>query len=902
MLKIYINSNLIDIDEKTTVALNYTATDLESPAAVKNAYSKTISIRGTKNNNRIFSNLWKLDNQYGVLNPKKRVDCVITNDDIVVHKGYIQLNTIVKQNDDITYSFTFFGNTGDFFYNLMYNDEGKEKTLYDLYFGFKKNYQTMTKEEEANDTLMQWNALTIYNQWADLNDNKEVDIVAVPTYQGLYDDFDNDKILLNAYNMPTGYTNIFNVTGGTSKEGFYLVESGRELTEWEMRNFRAQQQIPSIKISKVFEAICNPENNGGYEVEIDDDIKTSDYYTKSYMTLSKINFEESNAINCKIPLFFNSSVIFVNNHFNEYWLADANNNIIFDVHSLLKPQLELDILPVIHIFENNPIYDEIFLSYKKNNSTYVAGIGVTIEVYNTSNALEGVSPTYFYTTTKSNIDIESTTWRNRLSAQMGVAANNIRYVYSEPFPRIVNLEGNYFSGDEHLKINLDLNYSNSNKKIKIKIGYFSVGTQIDQLNIYAHKGSRFEQYDPDEYSIAAPFSTDFVSGIYEGDADGTKTTNVNKNMLLGATPSPYKFLTDFAKLFALKFESDNFNKKIKITKHSNYFLNEIKDIENQIDYGQQYTLTPYVTDKKWNEISLEESETYASYLYSKKVKNNKYGSKKINTQVDFTSEVDEILDSTTFKQGIPYILNSQTFNNINITNTNTLYPAVALLNKYKTTSWKNNDDAVEVEQYGYANYNTLPNTDDKFGTKICAFDKENATVDISHTLVMLNKIIDVNNQNFAISDNIEEMYTLNGNPCHLLSYWSSYIVKNGIFVPIPNYHLPTFPLFSTISSGGTAMQIGVPEYTFTSTENTDENNTIYNQFWKKWYEDFYSENATKVEIYVFVKENNLNSLFKKFYSFGGSIWILNKITDWNVTSDKPTKCEFIRVKNKNNYF
>jgi len=42
-------------------------------------------------------------------------------------------------------------------------------------------------------------------------------------------------------------------------------------------------------------------------------------------------------------------------------------------------------------------------------------------------------------------------------------------------------------------------------------------------------------------------------------------------------------------------------------------------------------------------------------------------------------------------------------------------------------------------------------------------------------------------------------------------------------------------------------------------------------------------------------------MLRRFYWFDNAIWRLNTITDWNISSYAPTKCEFVKVMDVNNY-
>ena len=61
-------------------------------------------------------------------------------------------------------------------------------------------------------------------------------------------------------------------------------------------------------------------------------------------------------------------------------------------------------------------------------------------------------------------------------------------------------------------------------------------------------------------------------------------------------------------------------------------------------------------------------------------------------------------------------------------------------------------------------------------------------------------------------------------------------------------------------------------------------------------------NTKKVECYVvFPPHLDMRQEMRKFYLFDRTLWVLNKVTDYDATKEASVKCEFIRVNLKGNY-
>lgn len=182
----------------------------------------------------------------------------------------MQLNDISIQENNITYNITLYGGIGDFFYGLKYKEDGTEKTLADLRFFVEDNSGNVLPENEELDfevtkTLVAQSFEKDYNYGG----NKLLDYIAfVPAYNGIYEDFDSGKCLINTSGSQS---EIFPTTapgGYTTYNGYGLASLEKDYTEWEMRDLRSYHQRPAIKVDKLIETICRQENSG-YNVTYD---------------------------------------------------------------------------------------------------------------------------------------------------------------------------------------------------------------------------------------------------------------------------------------------------------------------------------------------------------------------------------------------------------------------------------------------------------------------------------------------------------------------------------------------------------------------------------------------------------------------------------------------------------
>ena len=146
------------------------------------------------------------------------------------------------------------------------------------------------------------------------------DVIFVPCYQGLYEDFDSKSMLVSTRmqndtdfggyiasdtksrlltSFPDSFTKseqtFTTLNSDLNNEGldkFGLVKISRDIDPWEAGELRVKEMPIAIRLSKLMAAISNPVNNGGYNVEWDESIKATPYWNYSWIMLSTLKQEK----------------------------------------------------------------------------------------------------------------------------------------------------------------------------------------------------------------------------------------------------------------------------------------------------------------------------------------------------------------------------------------------------------------------------------------------------------------------------------------------------------------------------------------------------------------------------------------------------------------------------------
>ena len=228
---LYIKGKYVDVDDDQLFLFTYSNNSVESPEAIKNNYSKTITVKGTPNNNKLFDELYLLDSVINRFDTSKREEFELYDNGNLIESGYVKLNSIKYEKNNPSYEITLYGMLGDFFYKLAYKDDSNdvELSLKDLQYNYKRlpvllglgdnaptqNVDNISEHVDETKTLFNWNSDFIWNSWLmqftdkypHQNDCWEDFVTAAPVYSGYNEDFDNDVVVTNM-NYPKKYEGI----------------------------------------------------------------------------------------------------------------------------------------------------------------------------------------------------------------------------------------------------------------------------------------------------------------------------------------------------------------------------------------------------------------------------------------------------------------------------------------------------------------------------------------------------------------------------------------------------------------------------------------------------------------------------------------------------------------------
>lgn len=400
------------------------------------------------------------------------------------------------------------------------------------------------------------------------------------------------------------------------------------------------------------------------------------------------------------------------------------------------------------------------------------------------------------------------------------------------------------------------------------------------------------------------------------DRDNISPTSAKMSDLITLDITPADFLIGLAKTFGLVFVYDKVSKTVTIDTRFAYYQNTVEDISDLVENKRE--LTPVLAEAK-NYI-FQPAKVFGKFAEEYEDKYGKtYGSQWANTGFDFDAEPIEVLENYPFN-GAPDALESSAYYQVfggetspsDIQHYLNYYFKFAMM---EDTSWKlyytdgNGDESSQecemtITPYIHPfHYDKETNNNFRHFITMPQFHKADNKADGGDgVLLFFNGTMETptdyshnNTIKFHLSDDSNAMLLLTeGEPCWDVSIYSSNVVD---VTGIPYFRR------SRLYSGSIyqCLEFGQPQEVAT-TDVPGASTMLYYTRWKSYLEDKFNLDTKGVKVKVNLNGRKVDeSLFRKFYFFDGSLWVLNKISNHSLTTYDLTECEFIQVQDKNHY-
>lgn len=884
-IELYLGDERVEFSTEPQILMTYTTEDTLNPTAVKNNFSKTLTIEGTPNNNRIFGHYYDVTKVISTgFNPAKRVPFTLWNNGEKVETGYLKLDRVRRNNGRITYDTTLYGGLGDFLYNLSTDADGNKLTLADLDYGI--------------DMSMVVNKTTVGDAWEHIAGNYKDEIYDyinfAPCYNGIPDNFAADKVAINTYELPTQWgietaKTVDDVNYG-SVGGWILGELNKPMDEWQMRDLRSHLQRPVINFRKVLEACFDENNNGGYEVELDERFfnNKNPYYNNVWMTLPMMG-----------EVVSQEDAVAVMDSDGNYTLSGLNKgeDFTFSLPFNLNAECSYDkaeLYTGARLWDHDA--DEYFI--QTNAAYYVQAV-----VYDKNDRAVGGSPIYiFYSSVHEDIDYDfvyTTDYDGALKYTTGTFKkfSTGYYIFNKQNYKI-EIPNMIYEDGMYIKINSDVSI-------------------VDKGTLKGYGGRLWN--NPKGYWYPDPVEMEKIAhvatvgfGYDSAELKKNKLTyELDKDVLLMTEHTPCDYLLSYCKMFNLHIVKDKVEDVIRIMTRGTFYNGEMVDISSDIDVEDDVETIPLTFNAKWYKFAAPmDDESQLAELYKTNY-GTEFGSQRVDTNYNFDSSVNDLFEDSVFQGGVMQRKIDRSF----VTNYYGGYdgvPAPAFLfNGFQPILYDSEYETTEATHINAKFSGTGVRWYDRglyldFMPKVQFNNKDNEPVDGKDVLLFFNgtKVqadTDATFLGYMLTDDIPQFEQLNdGEPCWI--YTTETTDKGGAVVSRIVLDIPQFSRYITENDWITySWDFGTPQEIYVDGYNIDTSSDIYHRYWANYVRDRYNVNTRTVTCKVNLKGRIDGDTLRRFYWFDNSYWVLNRIIDYNPMSSDKTKCEFVQVNDMGNY-
>lgn len=811
-------------------------------------------------------------------NPMKRVPFLLYVDEMVVERGYCQLTAITRKGRDYTFSVSLFGGLGEFFYNLQTGSDGESRKLSDLDFG--------------SDLGFKINAAHVQQVWDDMIGGTLPTVGFVPMHNGVPKNIDADKVLVKGGGLPASVTDGGNTY--SAKDGYILASAERKYTEWEIGDLRSYLQRPALRLKDFFSAVFNPSNNGGWTVVADPlwFDSSNPYYENTYILLPQLNVEESTddvcddgtvtpfsdypATSTKVStLGLNSGCMTIVSDYVDM-SAQASNAYL----SLSLPVQ----LALTGVSAQGPLYMTNRVSHHTENKT----ICMMAAAYDDQNNLLAVSNRYVFT---------SKSHRNE--------TGDVKKPAAPVSTTDAQIDG-YFDYDydaNEYRFRLDENPADTFALLIEKIQRPSSALHRVQVKFYIQMTTdgiptvnrwRYGDNLGNVYVSNTQFQCRILSGSNNSlklvePTQYSSDSQVNQTALLNSLDvTPLDLLLSVTKTFGLMWLQDNQENTVRLMQRPTYYTGEVRDIHDRIDYSKGLKVTPVSAESNNYVLANEYPETDLSEAY-KSDHGRTYGEVRLSVGYDFGKDKVEMMEKVKLLGYVDGALSGAGY--WSYRNADGNIPSI-ISGGIKVTYYHDSGGTTDTKDIDYNLFNVSAlekRNSIPLGVACQNDDGEEKGEEVAPSLVFLSG--GKADGTYYLSDDISAMATLNNGPCWI---WDESRTPARI---------PKFGRVATFSGETYSLDFGTPRMTYYIPEvSLAPEQAIYHRYWEKYLTDLLSRDTKKVEAYVvFPPHLDMREEMRKFYLFDRTLWVLNKVTDYDATKTQSVKCEFIRVNLKDSY-
>lgn len=878
-IDLYIAGQLADLSDQSFVLFNYAFADLQDPTVVKNEWSQQVTLPGTPSNNLIFDHYYRPDRTTGGgFNAlKKTAFAIYADTGEILQQGYCRLDEVSRAGRIVTgYKVTLFGGLGSFFYGLSYRDDGEKMTLADL------PYLTALGGEDELDfainvsavttawTRLQHSPIETTNIWDILN--------FAPCYEGVPEgDFDADKLWgqRGGLNLPaqTGYQ------GAGSGNSYTTVKLSRKVTGWEAHDLRSYLQRPVISMRGILEGIKNWAGWQGYTFDYSD-IPASEYNTL-WKTLPDIpslgTFRKDSGNLVASASFHPGTAVKV----ADYYLSGLGSYIGVVINASIATRL----------YWYSSVYPTAKLNYGTTKASFLFCELVAYSAGTPRSMVLCIGPD---TVTPDAADLA-----NRLNFSPVAQPSSWSYLGTQP---IRPATGEYrIPGD--IVFNMT---STGTTRYELHVTAFACvgnfnGSYWFVSSFGGGNSSVVTLYDGGGSAIVPDGGSEAMAGsipdvfVYSRPQMPRSGAALGKGTLLRSKHTPAEYLLGWAKLQGYVFRFDTASKTVYLERRNTFYNTGLDaiDLSKRVDRSKGVTIAPLNLQAKWYDFGVEVAPGAFAAEYDANY-GRPYGWQRVNTGYDFDSAVVNLFEGSPYRSAACVTAHGPTWCSLNQG-----IPPLFFEAGHKYTLWSTGDGSPKEFDVPALDpntartwYNSNNNGYDIEGvTRLELVAADGKGVDGEDILVEYQGTESY--IRFSLSDDSQDMLDANENKACWFPYTGPYSTRA----------IPTFSRYSIVAGEvtrsldfGTPQEVDIPEISFKDDSN------LYDRAWSAYMADRLSLDTKVLRCAVDLRGLQVGQeLLRRFFWWDDALWVLGKIDNYSLTTWDLAQCEFIQVRDTNNY-
>lgn len=870
-IKLYLDGTRADLADDGFVLLNCALQNLTNPASVRNSWTQDIVLPRTDTNDRIFGDSFRLDRIAGDggtgadFNASRKLPfSIYTETGEILFAGYAKLTGVSSEG----YAVGLYGGLGEFIYALSYDSNGEKRSLASLDYGVDLDFDIT--------------AAAVADAWARLDgDTSKPEMWDVinfaPCYNGIPEDFQADKALIEPELVGVDTANPPVLDGEqcylTKGGGKALLDLGRDMDEWQVHDLRSYLQRPVLNVRKLLAAIADPNNNGGWDVDLSDlsGVAALDTWLTRPLLPSLGTYKQTTGgVTISFQQYTAGNVI------ARFALADVPAGT--DITAKVKCDLRLSVAGASPHTPLRPYH-------WRNAQSYVPSgweqqiIFAQAVAYASDNTLVAAGPVKsFY---KSNADISP----SALAEKVGYIPKGDGEFAAPSGDHGYALSGGYYFRQRDLECEVT---GADIARIEMEV-YIYYAHLHGAIVVHSAAGSVLWDDDGNQYTGTGATATS-GSGTATGTTADTLRSgaHITKEMLLSTEGTPADYLLALCKMCGLYIVADAASRSVKILTRATFYDGTTLDLTGRVDRAS-IKIQPLAFDAKWYEFKHESVGGRWEQEYEKTA-GVQYGIQRVDTGYDFDANTKDVLAGSVLKSAAAVQDRGLWWYYAYDADTAWMWFGPTMESGKEFTLWDADGQAHEAPAPSPTDAATpIPYNPGWPGYDIDSRaefrDAEDKAVDGADVLLFFN-YVSAPIDDFNITDDTPAMDSLLGGPCWLVE-------TNNVGLEIPNFTRYTH----RGQDPETLLDFGYPREVDIQKINYAAGDTLYGLYWQSYIHDRLSVHGKVLRCKVLLDGWQVGpELLRKFFWYGGSLWVLNSISNYSLTTYDPAECEFIQVR------